>query len=145
MDDRDLEDGEVAEGQLLVPSRDPAAFLEPRDAALNGVPETVGGRIKDAASSAPALLIGSLRDHRLDLSTVKPVPDVAVAVAFVPSQAAGTATSAARARRNADRLHERLETSGLVTLPGADLDREWETMTIRHEMDLGPKTPSRAS
>ena len=89
MDDRHFQDGEVAEGQLLVPRGDAPTLLEPRDATLDGVPKPVGARIEDATPAAAALLVGPLRDHRLDLSAMKPVPDVAVTVTLCPQPADG--------------------------------------------------------
>lgn len=121
MDDRHLEDGEVGEGELFVACRDAPTLLEPGDAALDSIAQAVGRPIEDSTSAPYAVLIRSLRDHGLDLSPMKPVPHVTVAVSLVPGQATRATSRASGGARNPYRFHERSKQLRFVSLTRADL------------------------
>ena len=144
LEDRELEHREVAERELLEASGDPATLLEPRDAPLDDVPESIGLAVEVPAPAATALLVGPLRDHGLNLAAMEPVADVAVAVAPVSDQALGAPSSSAAGARNPNRLHQRLEADRLVALARADVDRQRQAVAVRDEVKFGAETPARA-
>ena len=114
MDDGELGHGQEVDRQLLESRADPAAFLEPSDAALDHVSLLIGLLVEPLDAG----LIGFRGDHRPDTPPPQPPQNPPALVALVRCQTPWTRPSA-----DTDGAHHRFKPRGFVALAGRDLHR----------------------
>jgi len=135
LDHGQLDHGEKVQRQLLVSRGDSAAALQPADAALHDVAAAVL-----AAADPQRLLIGAMRDHRLNAAAPEPASNAIDVVRAVASQSLWSSAPA-----NPHRVHQSLEALGFVLLARSDQRAQRHAACISHQMKLRAKASAGSS
>lgn len=149
----ELDGGFVADGELVIASRDAAGLLQESVPALGLVPALVHLAVEGrqpssgaAASEAVAGLVALLRDGVRDLAAAQVLADRAGGVRPVGENVARADTRASAALPgNTDAVHDPAEHWGVGPLTGGDHGRQDVEGGVDGEVELGGQAAARAS
>jgi len=136
--------GDEVHRQLLEARAQAAALLEPADALLDGATPTIELGV-EAVPAVVGVLVATSRDDDADRMAVKPGADAWVAVALVARHAVRTRPRRSEGLEDANPIHDLFELGALVDLPGRDVDREGESVTVSHQVELAAESAARAT
>ena len=135
---------EEVHGELVEAGRQSAALLEPAHALLDGAALPLESLV-EAVSAVLGVLVAAAREDDADRVLLQPLADPEVAVTVVAGQALGTGSRRSGWLADAYPVHDLFELSALVDLPGRDMRREGESVTVSNQVELAAGSAARAT
>jgi hypothetical protein len=129
---------EEVDTQFFKTCGDATQLFEPADALFDDVALAVSFFVEDHVRIVIGFLIFLVRDHRFDVPLPQPVADGLAAVALVAGKLPGLASSAMLSTGDEAR-HQGLQPLLLADLPGGDVDRQWNSLAVSKNVELGSK------
>ena len=140
----DMNHRDEVHGQPLESCAQATAFLEPADALLDGAALTIE-LLVEAVPPVVGVLVAAPRNDDADRMAVKPGADARVAVALVARQALWPRPWRTEGLADAHPVQDFFELRALVDLPGRDVDREGESVTVSNRVEFAAESTARAA